>query len=122
VRTYVNGIGAYFFSLECDSPIIKPGANLFGLPYKYAVMERRFWTEKAEPTDPDPEEKPVGDGKKFVCSMYSRRTDSVLGTGTTTLVGSLDDAHRGDGDRHLHNDEIAVNPMLHANFVKPQGL
>lgn len=38
VRTYVEGDGIFFYSLECDSLLATVGANVFGIPYKIAHM------------------------------------------------------------------------------------
>uniref|UniRef100_A0A7S4SSM7 Uncharacterized protein n=1 Tax=Ditylum brightwellii TaxID=49249 RepID=A0A7S4SSM7_9STRA len=51
VRTYVKGpnsdsdaddVGIHFASLECNDVITSFGADIFGMPYKVAAMERSF--------------------------------------------------------------------------------
>ena len=68
VRTYVKGVknrnetydselrGIHFASLECDDYIASWGANWFGMPYRIASIERRFYvldTLDDESTDGD---------------------------------------------------------------------
>jgi len=42
LRTYVQGDGIFFLSLECDSLLASFGANRFGIPYHMAEMSRHF--------------------------------------------------------------------------------
>ena len=51
----LNDRGITFASLECDDAITAAGANLFGMPYKVANMERTYYCEekceRAKPAD-----------------------------------------------------------------------
>lgn len=42
VRTYVEGDGIFFYSLECDSFLATEGARQLGIPYRYSKITRTF--------------------------------------------------------------------------------
>mmetsp|Transcript_1926 Transcript_1926/g.4420 ORF Transcript_1926/g.4420 Transcript_1926/m.4420 type:complete len:387 (+) Transcript_1926:177-1337(+) len=42
VRTYVEGDGIFFYSLECDSFLATEGARQCGIPYRFARIRRDF--------------------------------------------------------------------------------
>ncbi|CAD7929103.1 unnamed protein product [Amoebophrya sp. A25] len=113
VRTYVEGDGIFFYSLECDSRLATSGANVFGIPYRFAKIAREFAFHASsakgngtnKPVDADPDEEgqdqqeapKQGDADDMkimktiepvpkLCSMSSWRGVSLLSRDVTHLT------------------------------------
>jgi uncharacterized protein YqjF (DUF2071 family) len=97
VRTYVQGVaglrsqqhppGIHFSSLECNDELTSWGANLFGMPYKVAKIER--------PSDPKMEKT---DQFRLVSKRFESHWPSMLRIVVNVFQGALGRTSSSKGD------------------------
>lgn len=140
VRTYVQGAaegrpddgderarartrvkrGIHFSSLECDDRFTSFGANIFGMPYKVASMDRRYGLEKEWAAETEDEQmqrllSSPGDSDDFVCvdgsgirRMKTFRLSSVRSRRSFSLVDLLRPVSAAYRCTSLHGTQIRL--------------
>lgn len=131
LRTYVEGDGIFFFSLECDSRLATLGANVLGIPYRLARMGR--WSSPATRGNEEQQrrgQRTVASAGGVLLSFRGARLGTASRTSTTTtrqLHGAFDNnetweghcARSGRAEFRIACDWRVVGPLTRGGAVPP---
>lgn len=127
VRTYVRGVrgredertrGIHFSSLECDDRLTAFGANIFGMPYKVASIQRRhtlgLWENSAEVADVESAEQ----RNQKIQQMPASERDELVDTNGTSYKMHLSSVRTSEGSSLF---DLLLNALFHSNLAKLHG-